>query len=659
MRAFTPQGHWQRESRDIAMMVCTAGHVDHGKTALVHWLTGCETDVLRQEKERGLTIEVGFAPCATRHGISVGITDVPGHERFIHNMVAGVAGIELCILVIAADDGIMPQTVEHLQIMHLLGVRRGVVALTKTDLVDPCMLDLRQAEIRAWLDQGVLRGAPICPVSSATGDGIPAFYETLSDMVRTAVREEPLGIFRMPIERVFTMPGFGRVMSGIPMAGSIAEGDMLELLPGGAVGRLRGMQCFGRASAAGRPGLCLALNIPDLAREQPQRGQVLAVPGRLRPATVFHSRVMMLEQTGQGVKNGERVALHTGTADVQARIYALEGAGLAPGDQAWAALVTDQPIAAAAGDRYIIRKLSPVRTLGGGYFRDASPDPARPRKAVALHRLHRMETRYPDAGYRDPQAARQLVEQAIALAPPAGLTAEALRHACLLPEPSLVALTHDLERAGIILPVGRDRLLHADTLQGLCDDVAAALGRRFAAGDTLVAVAAVRPDLPADVVSLVLSRLAAAQAVILQGGCVQPYRSPDDLTPEQQLAARLLTLYGDSGFQSPRADELPALLDVPANAITPVLGMLLADGALVRIADNVILARPHLLAAQRIVIDTIQQQGGLESGAFRTLINSTRKYAVGILEYFDRLRITRRDGNTRRLTANHDRRLLT
>lgn len=174
-------------------------------------------------------------------------------------------------------------------------------------------------------------------------------------MVRLAVRDEPLGIFRMPIEREFTMQGFGRVMSGIPIAGSVAEGDMLELVPGGVVGRLRGRQCFGRASAAGCPGLCLALNIPDMAREQPRRGQVLAEPGRLRPASIFHSRITMLDQTGLDLKNGERVALHTGTAEVQARIYALEAARLHPGDRAWVALVTDEPVAAAATDRYIIR----------------------------------------------------------------------------------------------------------------------------------------------------------------------------------------------------------------------------------------------------------------------------------------------------------------
>ena len=658
MPGFVPQGSWHRESRDIAMMVCTAGHVDHGKTSLVHWLTGCETDVLRQERERGLTIEVGFAPCSTLHGISIGITDVPGHERFIRNMVAGVAGIEMCILVIAADDGIMPQTIEHFQIMELLGVRRGIVALTKADLVDPVLLESRMTELRAWLDEGVLRDAPVCPVSSVTGDGIPAFYETLSDLVRTAVREEPLGVFRMPIERVFTMQGFGRVLSGIPMAGSIAEGDMLELVPGGAVGRLRGMQCFGRASGQGRPGLCLALNVPDLAREQPRRGQVRAAPGRLRPASVFHSRLTMLDHTGLGVKNGERVALHTGTAEVQARLYALEAAGLAPGDRAWVALVTDEPVAAAACDRYIIRKLSPIRTLGGGCFSDASPDPARPRKAAALQRLRAMATHYPEVGYRDRAAARQLVAQTIELSRPDGIATADLRGECLLPDDLLADLTRELEAEGAVRRVGRDRLLHTRTEQALCEAAAAALEHRFAAGETLIPVTAYQPAVAPAVKTHILQRLAAQEAIALQGGCISPCRPSDDLTPEQQLATRLLDIYRDSGFMSPREDELPGLLDASAESITPVLGMLLADGALIRLSPKVILARPHVLEAQRLAVAAIRQQGGLEAGAFRAMLNSTRKYAVSILEYFDRLRITLRDDNVRHLTANHERRLL-
>jgi selenocysteine-specific elongation factor len=658
MKHFTPQGSWHRESRDIAMMACTAGHVDHGKTSLVHWLTGCETDVLREEKERGLTIEVGFAPCSTLHGISVGITDVPGHERFVRNMVAGVVGIEMCILVIAADDGLMPQTIEHFQIMELLGVRHGIVALTKIDLVDATELEIRQAEIREWLDQGFLKGAPICPVSSTTGDGMGEFYDVFSGVVKTAVHEEPLGVFRMPIERVFKMEGFGRVLSGIPISGSIAEGDSVELVPGGVVGRLRGMQCFGRASATGRPGLCLALNIPDFARENPERGQMLSVPGRLRPSSLFHSRIRMLPQTGMKLKNGERVALHTNTAEVQARVYSLEANGLSPGEDAWVALMADKPLAAAACDRFIIRKLSPVRTLGGGVFREALPDTKREHKAVALKRLQTMMTRYPEAGYRDTQAALQLVEQAIEFFHPLGVIADGLRQDCLLPDTLLRSLIQKLVDAGTVLRLDRDILLHTRAEQNLSSVFAAELDRRFAQGDNMISIKEFQPDAQTVLKSHILERLVEQDTITLQGGFISPYRRPENLTPEQQLAAKVLQLFKDSGFTSPREDELPDLLQVTPAQITPVLRMLMTEGSLIRISPKVILSRLHFIDAQGKVVTYILEHGTLDSGDFKSVIQASRKYAISILEYLDRLRITLRVGDERKLATNYENRLL-
>lgn len=658
MMNVTPQGSWHRESRDIAMMVCTAGHVDHGKTSLVQWLTGCETDVLREERERGLTIEVGFAPCSTVHGISIGITDVPGHERFVKNMVAGVAGIEMCILVIAADDGIMPQTIEHYQIMELLGVRRGIVALTKCDLVDDTEREIRQAEIQEWLAAGFLAGATIYPLSSTTGEGVSDFYKALSEMVKTAVHEEPLGIFRMPIERVFTLQGFGRVLSGIPIAGSIAEGDSVGLVPGGGVGRLRGMQCFGRSSTSGRPGLCLALNIPDLARENPQRGQMLVEPGRLRAASLFHSQIKMLSQTGLQLKNGERVALHTNTAEVQARVYSLESNGLVPGDHAWVAILADEPVAAAACDHFIIRKLSPVRTLGGGVFREALSETKRERKALALQRLQTMASRYPDAGYRDMHAVAQLVEQAIDIRHPHGVQADGLRQDCLLPKALLQTVTQQLVDAGKVLRLDRDLLVHSRAEQKLCNDFMTGVTERFAQGENMIPVKDFALDVVAGLKNHILGRLVEQKSITLQGGFIAPYRCPENLTPEQRLASKVLQLFEESGFVTPREDELPERLDVSPMQITPVLRMLLTDGSLIRVSPKVILSRVCFLEAQRRVVAHMQEHGTLGSADFRSVIPSTRKYVVSILEYLDHLRITLRVGDVRKLAMHYENRLL-
>ena len=273
------------------MMVCTAGHVDHGKTRLVGLLTGCETDRLREEKERGLTIELGYAPCVIGGDLCVGIVDVPGHERFVRTMVAGVSGIDLAVLVIAADDGVMPQTVEHLQIMELLGVKDGLVALTKTDLVPPGQVEERAGQIRTFLEGTFLEGAPVFPVSSETFAGYDAFYEGLCAGLQAVRRERRPGIFRMPVAKVFSRPGFGTVVTGIPVAGTIRVGDEIEVVPGGRRGAVRRMECFLHEAEQGRAGQCLALNVPGLDADAVERGQLLSVPGWARAVRYLHVRL--------------------------------------------------------------------------------------------------------------------------------------------------------------------------------------------------------------------------------------------------------------------------------------------------------------------------------------------------------------------------------
>ncbi len=655
---FSPPGSWRPDSRNVEMMVCTAGHVDHGKTSLVKWLTGCETDVLRQEKERGLTIEPGFAPCSTAGGISVGITDVPGHEKFIRNMVAGVSGVGMCILVIAADDGLMPQTVEHFQIMELLGVERGVVALTKIDLVDAATRERRVEEIRAWLGGGFLAEAPVCPVSSETGEGMLEFHRAFSEVVAAAVRTEPLGVFRLPVERVFTMTGHGRVLSGVPVAGRIAEGDLVELVPGGAQGRVRGLQCFGRASADGRSGLCLALNISDFARVPVHRGQVLCLPGRLRAASVFHGRLQMLDRTGLGLKNGEHVKLHTGTAEVQARVFGLETNRLSPGDSTWIALVTDEPVAMSLGDRFLLRKLSPVRTLGGGVAWDIVADGRRPRKAEALRRMQDMAACYPRAGYGDREAAIQLVERCIEFDAPAGLRQNDLLGLCLLPEPLIGEIVAELEQGGRILRIGRDRLLHQRVADAMGEQLTEEIQSRFARGERLLDASTVAPRLPETIKAHVLAQLAGKGIIDFKGNRILPPGGQAGPSPEQDLAEQIMALYAETGFNSPRPEDVPEHIKASPGQVEPVLRMLVDEGRLIRVSAKVILTRAHMIEAQKRVVSAIQSHGQLDSGDFKFMIDSTRKYALAILEYMDRTHVTTRIDSVRKLAPNHEKRML-
>ena len=277
-----PPGELKAGTRpNVMMMVCTAGHVDHGKTQLVRLLTGCETDRLKTEKERGLTIELGFAPCVLEGDLCVGIVDVPGHEKFVKNMVAGVSGIDMTILVVAADDGIMPQTIEHFQIMELLGVSHGIVALTKIDLVSEERINEVSEEIRDFLEGTFMEDAPICPVSSQTYDGFPEFYDVLVGQAKSLSRRRKFGIFRMPVSHVFKQKGFGVVIMGIPVDGTIQVGAEVEVVPGNQKGKIVGIQQFMNETTDGEFGQCLALNIPTLVKKPPVRGQVQSpgIPG--------------------------------------------------------------------------------------------------------------------------------------------------------------------------------------------------------------------------------------------------------------------------------------------------------------------------------------------------------------------------------------------
>ncbi len=348
----------------------TAGHVDHGKTALVRCLTGCETDTLRQEKDRGMSIELGFAPCVIDDW-EVGIVDVPGHEDFIKTMVAGTSGMDGVIFVVAADDGVMPQTREHLEILTLLGVRHGIVALTKSDRVSEDQVELARQETSDLLKDTFLRDAPILPVSNVTGTGYDAFLTALQEMVRTIEPRRTDGLFRLPVERTFSVKGYGTVVSGIPVSGSAKTGDEVVLLPEGTVGRIKTIQIYKHIGEAVRAGQCTALNVPQLDHKTIARGHVLTVPGYFAAADFYTCQVQMLPHEGVFLKNASQVKFHTGTSEVMATVYLPQGNTVAAGEQAIIQFHLAEPVVAGPADRFIVRSLSPVRTIGGGIIVEA------------------------------------------------------------------------------------------------------------------------------------------------------------------------------------------------------------------------------------------------------------------------------------------------
>ncbi len=649
-----PPGRVQDDApAEVVAMLCTAGHVDHGKTSLVKALTGCATDRLREEIERGMTIELGFAPCRIGGELCAGIVDVPGHERFVRTMVSGVSGIDFCILVIAADDGIMPQTREHLDIMELMGLRRGMVALTKTDLVPPEQVAARRAEIAAWLETSFLRGAPIRPVSTVTGEGYGEFYDTLAAGVKSGLRDRRSDVFRMPVERTFPRPGFGAVVTGIPVAGELRLGDALECVPGGQRGHVRGLQCFGRTAERGGAGQCLALNIPEFGKVPPARGAALAAPGLLRAGSQIHARLRIVPRLDPPLKNAEEVSFHTGTAERHGHVYLLEEKHAAAGASMLATVVFEEPVAAAPGDRFILRRLSPAATVGGGRILRMEEEARRPRRKVILAALQEQERFLGDADWDSPEGQRRRIAYALAHEPPAADTAAGLGARTLLPPETVSGILERLVADGRVLPpadgwyadAARYAALRAE-LARRAQELALSTGRlRVPLGEWRAGHA-----LPAALWEKLGRDLQQSGDIRIAGDSVLPAGGLDGLPAgDRELAERILALFESEGYETTLPAEVPAKVGAPPARTDKLLQYLIARGDLARVAPNVILTAARLRAAQTLVVELIQRQGTLGTAEFRDRLGVSRKYALAILEFLDARKITLRSQNDRKL----------
>ncbi len=351
----------------------TAGHVDHGKTALIKALTGIDTDRLKEEKERGITIELGFASLLLPSGQTLGIVDVPGHEKFIKNMVSGAAGIDLVMMVIAADEGIMPQTKEHLHICSLLGISKGIVALTKIDLVEKDWLDLVQSEISEFLRGTFLEGAPIVPVSALKREGLANLVCAVEAAINNIPEKADYGIFRLPVDRVFTMKGFGTVVTGTLVSDRIKSGEDIQILPEEITARIRGIQVHNQPVEEAWAGQRTAINLQGIEKSAIKRGDILVRPKTVRPSQRLDVFVEFLSSNSKNLKNRTLVRLHTGTSEIIARVILLEKDEIAPGQNAFAQLVLTNKDVVVAGDRFVLRSYSPITTIGGGHIIDPLP----------------------------------------------------------------------------------------------------------------------------------------------------------------------------------------------------------------------------------------------------------------------------------------------
>jgi selenocysteine-specific elongation factor len=627
-------------------MIGTAGHVDHGKTRLVRLLTGCETDRLKIEKERGLSIELGFAPCRIGDGLAAGIVDVPGHEQFIKNMVAGATGMDMAILLVAADDGVMPQTIEHLQIMQFLGVQYGLVALSKIDLVSSGRVEEVRREIEDLCAGTFLEGAPICPFSSETGEGFDRFYDTLVATATRAKIKRQEGVFRMPVERVFSVPGHGTVVTGIPLAGKVLEGDLVEVQPSGKRARVRGMQRFLREASEGHAGQCLALNLAGLPGEAVERGHVVGRPGYVRPCTFLQVFLTTCDDLSSPLEDGEEVRLHTGTLEVQGRLSIYGKNRLERGQQSFGAIRPAEPIATSPTDRFVIRRNSPTITVAGGVILRALD--YRP-KGTRADLEEELKARW--ESFSNPESR---VEYHFRAAGAVGSTIQDAAVESLLEQATVEKVVRNLVEAGRLFTCSGDRYIHEIGEEDAKRKIGAWLERYHSEqpsefGPTLRETA-LRLGLPEPIVSSVTDEMLSASEIEKSENRISLVGRHDRFDSRQQdLLRRIESMYRETRYTTPRPDELPELLHERESTLLPLLDYLCQRGTLVRLGKNVVFPKAWMEEAERLVVAKIRETGELDSGDFKTMIDSTRKYALAILDHLDVNHVTQRSGNIRRL----------
>lgn len=624
------------------MIIGTAGHIDHGKTSLVKALTGVDTDRLKEEKARGITIDLGFAYLPQADGSVLGFVDVPGHEKLVRNMLAGATGIDHVLLVVAADDGPMPQTREHLAIVDLLGLRHGVVALTKCDLVGPQRLAAAEAEVRALLAASGLAGAPVLPVSSATGQGVQALRQHLEQAQATAAAPPDAGRFRLAVDRVFTLPGIGTVATGTAVAGRVAVGDRLCVSPFGLPVRVRGLHAQNRQATEGVAGQRLALALAGAEREDLRRGDWLLAEELHAPTQRLDVRLRLLPGEARALAHWTPVHLHLGAEDVGARVALLEGSSLAPGQEALAQLQLERPVGALRGDRFILRDQSALRTLGGGLVVDPFPPDTRRRREQRLAALAAMESATP----------AQALAALLAQAPPAGVALRGFETAWNLTEAECRALRAAVPH--VVMSDGGHELLFAPEQ---INRYGAALAEHLQAhhrqkpdspGLTQEQLQRALRDKPAGAVFALLLHELARRRVIKRSGPHLSLASHSAALQgaEKALWERLKPWLDEGGIHPPRLSEM-LLRDrqLRRDQVLRVLQRLQRMGQVHAVGAEYFIQTTHLLALAVHAWELAQAdpQQRLNVKALRERTGMSRHLSVPLVEYFDEIGLTRRD----------------
>jgi len=626
----------------------TAGHIDHGKTALIKALTGIDTDRLKEEKERGITIELGFAFLVLPSGLRMGIVDVPGHEKFVKHMVAGAWGIDLVALVVAADEGIMPQTREHLDICKLLGVKKGLVVVSKIDLADPELVLLIAEEVGELVAGTFLEGAPVVNVSALTGEGIPQLLTTLDELGNEIQGRTSEGLLRLPIDRVFTMRGFGTVVTGTLVSGSVSVGDTVQIIPSVREGKVRGIQVHNEIVQTARAGQRTAVNLQGIGKSHLNRGDVLIHPHTITPTYMVDVYLEHLPNSPRPLRNRRKQRFHIGTSSTLSTVVLLDREELAPGESGLVQLRFEKPVVAFPQDRFVIRGSSAIQTLGGGVVIDSHPDK---HKRLARDVLAGL------AILRDGEEEEVLIHH-LASSGVRGMVLKELRERVNIPPDRLSKLLGGLMMKGEIVAVDGDdgRFLHHSGYEKLKKEALSYILEfhekyPLRPGPSKEEVKSKLPKtVEAKLFQHILKELVDLKEVLVEKDKLRLSTHRVSLRDDQErLKNKVERLFAQAGLQSPSIKELASKLSTDESEVRNVVRLLVEEGVMIRAKEDLYF---HAEAVEKLKTELIQflrAHHEITTAEFKELTRVSRKYAIPLIEYFDNSKVTIRVGEKRLL----------
>jgi len=622
----------------------TAGHIDHGKTTLIRALTGIDTDRLKEEKERGITIELGFAYLQLPGGQLLGIVDVPGHEKFVKNMVAGATGIDLVALIIAADEGVMPQTREHLEICQLLGIQHGLVVLTKIDMVEPDWLELVKEDVSEYLSGTFLADAPVVEVSGVTGDGIPELLEVLDGMVKDIPERDSGSFFRLPIDRVFTMKGFGTVVTGTSISGEIHTGDEVTIYPHGITSRIRGIQVHNKEVDRVKAGLRTAVNLQGIEKVETKRGDIIAAKDSLRNTYMADVLLDLLPSAPRKLKNRAKARFHTGTSEIISTVVLLDRDELKPGESCFAQIRLDEPTTVLAHDRFVLRSYSPVRAIGGGLILNALPLKKKRFSEPVLNELKTLSE-----GELD-----EVAEQFVRAGRFQGLELKALPFLTNARKKKLDDILKSLMAQKRVVQYDKEKgmLIHADFLDKARKEALTTLKDYHR--DFPLKIGLLTEELRSrttgsrnqKLFNYLINHLIHEDVIVQEKEVVRLKEHKVTLAEDQEkVREEIEKKYLNAGLQPPYFKDLKDKYS--GTVAIDVLEVMVKDGALIKVKEDLYFHRRIIEDLKERLTTFLKENGEIDTPKFKDMTNASRKYTIPLLEYFDREQITVRVGDTR------------